>query len=103
MTCSVSRGFPSILCPRAMASAAVLAAALLGVPQGVAGTKAWVAGSLNVEPATYSWGQLISLKGAVENGDPFRATRIMVEAGQRPDPAVWRPALLELNDPYLGV
>ena len=49
---------------------------------GAEATRTWMARSVNVEPHDYG-----------ENGDPFRAARITVAAGQRPDPHVRRPAL----------
>lgn len=104
MTCTVSKGAAFLPCPRAMATALAMALTLLAVPQGMAEAKGWLAGTLHVEASDYRWGQLVSLKGAVENGDPFRATRIMVEAGQRPDPLIWQPALKAITAPtFIGV
>ena len=102
MTCGVSNMRASLPDLRAVAKAAALVAVVALGGQGVEAARGWLAGSMNVPPHDYSWGQLISLKGAVENGDPFRATRIMVEAGQRPDPFVWQPALTGLTTEYLG-
>lgn len=103
MTCTAPNGLTALVCPRSVAAAAAIAVAVFGAPHAMTATKDWVAGTLHVHSQDYSWGQLISLKGAVENGDPFRATRIMVEAGQRPDPLVWQPSLTGLYaSDYLG-
>lgn len=102
MTCSTATGVPEILRPCSALAVLVVAASLLVASHGTSTAKTWLAGSLQVEAQDYRWGQLISLKGAVENGDPFRAARIMVEAGQPPDPFVYAPALNGLQAAHLG-
>ena len=102
MTSTTTGRVSSPICFRSMLTALLVAAVLLVASHGTSGAKAWLADSLHVQSQDYRWGQLISLKGAVENGDPFRATRIMVEAGQRPDPSVYAPALNGLQTGYFG-
>ena len=93
MICTSTDGPTGLPCLRSLATAAIVAVSVMILPHATGAAKAHLAGTLHVEAQHYSWGDLISLKGAVEGGDPFRAARIMVEAGQRPDPSVRRPAL----------
>ena len=65
--------------------ALVIAASLArAIPAAAIGAKDWIAGSLRVSPDDFTMGQLITLKGAVENDDPARATGILLEAGWYP-------------------
>lgn len=54
------------------------------IPAAAIGTKGWMAGTLRVSPDDFTMGQLIALRGAVENADPARATLILMEAGWYP-------------------
>lgn len=69
---------------RAFTAAALILGLAAGLPAAALGAKDWIAGSLRVEAGDFTMGQLIALKGAVENGDQIRATGVMMDAGRSP-------------------
>ena len=83
---------PSRTCLAAAAGIALAASALGAIPAAAIGAKDWIAGSLRVSPDDFTMGQLILLKGAVENDDPARATGILMGAGWYPGVRAYPPA-----------
>lgn len=76
--------------PRGALRAALVAlAALVAVPQGACAAKDYVAASMGVPVEPFTMGQLIELKGAVENGASAKAAAIMAEAGLGDLGPVW--------------
>lgn len=74
------RVLPSL--PRGALRGAVVALAfLVGVPQGACLAKDHLAASMGVPVEPFTLGQLIELRGAVENGAPVKAEAIMTEVG----------------------